>query len=382
MHRNDQMKIVHVISNLGNGGAEKFVVELANEQAKNHDVSIISFRNVEDWMFPPKKIQPTVSLFQLGKQSGFNVLFLIRLIVLLRRLKPDILNCHLDATLRYVYIVSFFVVSAKYIQTVHSSLHSGKVKFFNNVNYLPFFNKRFVNVCISESICREYKNKYKKMNFQNIDNAVVQMSRSDNFSEVKGKISHYKKNNEKVFVAVGSFSDLKNFVMLAELFKRLKKENKNVLLFIIGGNWKDEVQKQQIGLIEKIKCDNTFLLGPKENVGDYLFLADAFILSSKFEGMPIALLEALSVGLPIVATPAGGVKDIVQNKINGFVADGIEEEDLYIAVKHFLTASSPMIQKIKINNLNLFNKQFSFEKCSRQYINLYNRSAKMKDLKK
>jgi glycosyltransferase involved in cell wall biosynthesis len=365
------MKIVHVISNLGNGGAEKFVVELANEQAKNHDVSIISFRNVEEWMFPPKKMQKDVSLFQLGKQSGFNFSFLIKLIVLLRWLKPDIVNCHLDATLRYIYVASFFVLSAKYIQTVHTSLHSGKIEFFDQLDLLPYFKNRFVNVCISESIYQEFKDKYKKMNFQHIDNAVGQMRKSDNYSDVEDQVLGYKKNNEKIFVAIGRFSDEKNFIMLARLFKRLNKENENVLLLIVGGNWKDKEQKKQMDAINKIKCDNTFLLGRKENVGDYLFLADALILSSKFEGMPIVLLEALSAGLPIVSTPAGGAKDIVQNEINGFIADGIEEEDLYIAVKQFLKASDPMVQRMKKNNLNLYKKQFSFERCSNQYISLY-----------
>ena len=58
------MKIIEVISSLGNGGAEKLIVELANELSINNKISLISIKDIEDWMFPPK-----LDRIPIGKMS-------------------------------------------------------------------------------------------------------------------------------------------------------------------------------------------------------------------------------------------------------------------------------------------------------------------------
>lgn len=366
------MKIVHVISNLANGGAEKFVVELANEQARYHDVSIINFRNIAPWMYPPKKIQEKVILYQLGKKEGFSFLLLIKLIILLRRLDPDIINNHLNSTVKYVYIASFFGLSAKYIQTIHSDLQVDNITFFNALNRLPYFKKRFINVCISESIWNEFRCRYKEMDFRHIDNGIDKMKKTDNFVSVEVQIDELlKQKNRKLFVAIGRFSYEKNFIMLSNLFVKLEQQKKNAVLIIIGGDPDDEEQRIEIEYINEAKGGNTFLVGSKENVGDYLLKADALILSSRFEGMPIVVLEALSTGLPIISTPAGGVKDIIENGINGFIADGFEIENLYQAVLSFLGKRHGELSIIRSNNMKLFKTKFDIGICSQKYILLY-----------
>ena len=62
-----------------------------------------------------------------------------------------------------------------------------------------------------------------------------------------------------------------------------------------------------------------FLLGRRENVFDYLLCSDVFLLTSAYEGMPNAVMEAMLAGLPVVATCVGGVPDLIEEGVHGYL---------------------------------------------------------------
>ena len=75
-------------------------------------------------------------------------------------------------------------------------------------------------------------------------------------------------------------------------------------------------EAKELGVNEKVK-----LLGYVENLGDKIQDATMFVLSSDFEGMPNALMEAMALGLPVISTdcPAGGSKYLIENGNNGLL---------------------------------------------------------------
>jgi glycosyltransferase involved in cell wall biosynthesis len=179
----------------------------------------------------------------------------------------------------------------------------------------------------------------------------------------------YRAEGKAVFIAIGRFTFHKNFQMLASVFCQLHKEGIKAQLLIIGGD--QARQADDINEVIEIKCDNTLLLGPRENIADYLLSADAFILSSRSEGMPIVVLEALSAGLPIVSTPAGGVVDMIKNHENGFISESIEQESFYKSVQDYFNADAKLLKNIKENNKAKFLQSYSIASCSEKYVNLY-----------
>ena len=104
------MKIVHVISALSNGGAEKLTIELCNEMSNKHDVTLLSLKDVESWMLFPSLINRSVKLTTLAKPRGFSPHIIIRLISFLIRKKPQIVNIHLDSTFNYFIFFSHNVI--------------------------------------------------------------------------------------------------------------------------------------------------------------------------------------------------------------------------------------------------------------------------------
>ena len=94
-------------------------------------------------------------------------------------------------------------------------------------------------------------------------------------------------------------------------------------------------------------------------------------LSSTHEGMPISVIEAMSIGLPIICTPAGGLVDMVIPPKNGFIASNFTTASLSNQLRNFLNSKHSKIEQIKRNNLNDFRDKYSLNKCSNEYLNLY-----------
>lgn len=94
-------------------------------------------------------------------------------------------------------------------------------------------------------------------------------------------------------------------------------EEIDFIVYIVGdGDLKRELQRKaaNLGLVDKVSFE-----GRKEEVLQYYQNSDIFVLPSRAEGMPIALLEAMACGLPAVVTNVSGMAEIVENGINGFV---------------------------------------------------------------
>lgn len=138
-------------------------------------------------------------------------------------------------------------------------------------------------------------------------------------------ISPYSHDNVKHYVAVGRFSYQKGFDILIEAFSILVKKRQNIDLYIIGSNtgiYENEYRKVQ-AVINKNNIQNkVFCLGYKDNPYPYIRYSDCFVLSSRWEGLPNVLLEALYLGTPVAAAKCIPIINrIVNNGKDGFLAE-------------------------------------------------------------
>ena len=133
---------------------------------------------------------------------------------------------------------------------------------------------------------------------------------------------------------------------------------------VIGANYDSPEYKQ---LIEDA-TPNIHWLGLKSNVCDYLTNGDFFILSSKWEGLPISLLEALSVGIIPVCTPAGGIPDVIKDRSLGYLSPSMNEEDFYRTVIDAIQTSEDFDREKLIE---YFQDNFSMKHCASQYVQAF-----------
>lgn len=108
------------------------------------------------------------------------------------------------------------------------------------------------------------------------------------------------------------------------------------LCLCIGGNGEVEKVKNLIksyGISDMVKYEG-WVSGDKKT--DLLNCADAYILPSYKEGLPISILEAMSYALPIISTPVGGIPEIVKNGVNGYLVTPGNKEEIGQAIKHLM----------------------------------------------
>ena len=124
------------------------------------------------------------------------------------------------------------------------------------------------------------------------------------------------------FVSTGTLEHRKGFDLLISAFFKTQLWRKNVRLLIIGGGDEEEILHkmiEKVGLSEKIQ-----LVGRKTRaeIVDILCASHAFVLASRSENFSVAVLEALSVGLPVIATICGGIKECI-NEQNGLLVSSL-----------------------------------------------------------
>lgn len=148
-----------------------------------------------------------------------------------------------------------------------------------------------------------------------------------NIQEIKEKALLYNPfegNNSRKFVAVGRFAKQKGFDVLIEAFNFVVKEIPESELYIVGdtayGN--SEVANELNELISKYQLSGkVFFPGFQDNPYPYVANADVFVLSSRYEGLPNSLIEALALGKPCAATKCIPIiSRIIQDGKNGFLA--------------------------------------------------------------
>ena len=94
-----------------------------------------------------------------------------------------------------------------------------------------------------------------------------------------------------------------------------------------------------------------------------------FVLGSLYEGNPITILEAMSVGLPIIAPNVGGIPDVVVDKKNGFLYE-VNDSDGLIKCLDKITLDKTQLDEMSKQNMQK-SQQFSIETCSKKYLNLF-----------
>lgn len=359
------MKIMQVISGLGNGGAEKLVVELCNEFCKQHDTILVSLKNIQDWMIFPRRLSPKIKFVCLGKMPGYDLRMVLKIAYLILKEKPDVINVHLGGAFLYVKSIVKLFSNKSFIYTIHNefSVHADK--------FAKMARKRYKNlsfVCISQSIYTKFIKLYPNLSYAMIENGTKPYRKEIQNSIVKKEINQYKFDSfTKVLVSVGRLAPQKNYPLLLKTMQRL--EGKNIILLIIGND--STKNKKVLIQLHELKPKNVFFLGSKKNVEEFMAESDAFIMSSIHEGMPITVIEAMSNGLPIICTPAGGLIDMVKPSINGFMANDFTIESLLVAIKQFLNADKDTIQNICVTNIEEFKRKYSIEKTAKKYLDLY-----------
>lgn len=156
----------------------------------------------------------------------------------------------------------------------------------------------------------------------------VDTNRFKPFKNMELRHKYGVKENELLILFVGYLDTFKGIFELVDAFYGINKENKNVKLMMVGtGLKKDEIKKKisQLGLKSYVMLIGTV---PHAEIHSYYQMADVFVLPSHTEGFPLSVLEAMACKIPVLVTDVGGISEIIENGLNGFVVVSNDEHEL------------------------------------------------------
>ena len=293
-------KIMFYINAIHDGGAERVMVNLAKYFSENgYDTTLVtSFRDT--WEYP---LAPTVRRLTLEeteiKQSRIkrNLSRIKKLRDLCKSKKPDILVSFMEEP-NFRAILATRGLPVKTLVSVRNDPikeYAGKLGWFVGKVLLPM-----ADGCVFQTgDAQKWFPKRLQKKSKIIYNAVKEDFYNVNRTPVRGEI-----------VTCGRLTEQKNHAMLINAFAEVQKKYPFATLKIYGdGKLKDKLQKQIDGLG---LSSTAHLMGATSDVIKALQTADLFVLSSDYEGMPNALMEAMAAGVPCISTdcPCGGPREL------------------------------------------------------------------------
>lgn len=166
-----------------------------------------------------------------------------------------------------------------------------------------------------------------------------------------------------IITIIGEINSNKNQVYVVNKLNSMSKIIPNLKLLIIGSGDSRKIEE----LISKNNIiDNVSLLGFKDNIYDYIGISDIVISSSKREGLPVNLLEAKSMGVPILASDIRGNRDIVQVGVNGYLYNKYNFEEIF---KKFIDNYDRLKYNSLIESRNIY--EITVNHVMKQYTKIY-----------
>jgi len=233
---------------------------------------------------------------------------------------------------KYVlYLLAKFKYHKKVIYHIHSSSFD---VFYKNSNPIQkrliqkLMNNVDLVVCLSPSWQKFFESNFKCQQIQMINNVVIPPITDHRDNKIK--------NNVLKLLFLGRIGQRKGVFDLVEVFAKNKDYYKGKVKLSLGGD--GEVKLLQSLILEKGLQDVIEYVGWVSADKKAALLTDAniYILPSYNEGLPISILEAMSYGLPIIATNIGGIPEVVNDGYNGFVIEPGNHAAIEKSIKHFL----------------------------------------------
>jgi glycosyltransferase involved in cell wall biosynthesis len=343
------------------GGTERSALEIARIQAsRGHQVTVASKAD-EDWegswegvrLLHRKPSYSWIKFCSFGKASGSH----LRVAALVHSGRFDLIHLHEYLNTKY------FAGRPKVMHFHNNPLDMGDEEFVQSAPaYWAQVGKGAAQIAVSEFVVGRLRLAHSHAGANALPANIVKVSGGvhskallrqklkDERARIRQKLGL--KDSDILFLFAGAIRPEKGVDYLARAFAKLSEENPNACLAIAGGTklWVEEgwlygntleATEQEVlnTLGPAIARKRAFMLGivPPVEIDAYYAASDIFVLPSMFqETFGLVLLEAFSVGLPIIAFKSGGIPELVEDRKNGIIVAQGDGEGLYQSMRELL----------------------------------------------
>jgi len=365
-------RIVILITTLTFGGAETQVVRLVTE-LKMRGWSVCVVCMVKPTAYMSQLEAQHIPFHSLDMKRGVpDVRAVFRLASLIRDFRPDIVHCHMFHANLLGRVTRLFCRIPALVCTAHNFRETSEQDgptWHKELLYRitdPLADKTTI-------ICNAAFERYVRVGavprrkFQMIPNGID----TNHFMRSKNRRKNAREalgiSSEFAWLAVGRLVKQKDYPTLFRALELLKHEQ--FVLLLAGNGPLEEKLREECrtrGLERQVR-----FCGAREDILDLYSAADAFVMSSEFEGLSAALLEAASTGLPAVVTDVGGNADVVMDEITGYMVPPAAPKQLATAMHRLMALSPERLQTMGNAARQLCHEKFRIAAVMDKWLDLY-----------
>ncbi|CAH8295193.1 glycosyltransferase involved in cell wall biosynthesis [Mariniflexile fucanivorans] len=324
------MKVLQLIDSLEVGGAERVAVNIANALAAKIEGSYLCVTRVEGLL--KGSINESVNFLFLNKKSTFDLKSILKFNAYVKKEEIDIIHAHSS---------SFFL--ATIIRILNSNV---KIVWHDHYGNSAFLENRKFRVL---KVCSSYFNHIFSVNKQLEQWAKVHLKSKNvnylpNFSVINNELSETNLHGDegKRIICLANLREQKDHLTLLKAFQLVVENHNDWSLHLVGKDFNDSYSEAIKSFIINNKLEkHVFIYGSKPDTYHILTQSNIGVLSSKSEGLPLALLEYGLAKLPVIATRVGECSEVIRDTDNG----------LLVSPENFKELSKAIIQYIENKDL-------------------------------
>lgn len=337
------MKILHVINNLGSGGAEKLIEQTLPLMNKVNDIDVevlllTDKKNIFDKKLKEKRIRISIAPFR-SIYSIRNIFYIRNYIV---KGKYDVVHVHLFPSQYWVSLAAKMILKnkPKFITTEHNTYNRRRskkyFKLIDNIIYSSYDKIISISDKTQENLISWLEIDGKKIGkFTTVENGIDLTKFSNANPYEKRRINNNFDENTKLICMIGRFCEQKD---QQTLIKTMKILSESVHLLLIG---EGPLKQKNQDLAEQLEVNNrVHFLGFRDDVERILKTSDIVVLSSNWEGLSLASIEGMACGKPFIASRVEGLKDIVggygilfeqgnEDELSKIIIELLDKRDFY-----------------------------------------------------
>jgi glycosyltransferase involved in cell wall biosynthesis len=295
------IRVLEVLATLKRAGAERTAVTLAaGLDRARFECEVVSLYDAFPGGFEPELAAAGIPVRYLGKRRGFDLRMYPRLARVMTAFCPHIVHTH-SYVMRYVWPAA----DAPVVHTVHN-LAAREVDRIGRVLHRRALRRGARFVAIGEAVAGSFREMY------GAEPAAVIPNGADLAAPRVDRATWRSANgfaaDDVLIASVARLDPQKNPLLLVDA---LPHDPRCHLLLAGDGALADDVRRRGV--------ERVHLLGVRSDIPELLHASDLFALASDFEGLPVAVIEAMAAGLPVVSTSVGGVPELVEQDRTGLL---------------------------------------------------------------
>ena len=328
MSYSERLRVLHITPSFGVGGAEQMAGHLMVGLSRWHDVIGAGLYPAVNSSIETRLAQARIPLWHLGKRPGFDPSLFSALDQVFKKVRPHVVHTHLSV-LRYALPGLLRRRVPLVVHTLHNLAQYENDTFGRMLQWFAFRGS-VLPVAISREVAASVKRVYGIECKILVPNCIpiAQYFRTQ-ADRTRWREKEGFSRDAVLFISVARLDPQKNPLLLVKSFRALN-DPRSHLVMVGDGSLKPAVSAYVKGCGLE---DRVHLLGKRSDIPECLAASDAFVLSSDWEGNPLAVMEAMAASLPVVATAVGGVPELVEDGVQGILVPAGDGAALTEAVR-------------------------------------------------